>query len=466
MRSYKSVLALILLTALPLVAQNTDIESLAGVQFNFANPGARSLGMGGAFLGLADDASAAEANPAGLTILRRPEVSIEGRNFRTAAFLNTTGTLPNPVETEFSSFSRAVEVGFASVVYPVKDFTLGVYFHSALSYENNISAFQDPVRFFLPRGGTPVSRVECERLVRTGNDPSACTEYQLFPFLSAVELDMNTWGISGAWKRGNFSVGAAVRYHQFEEGAFSFRSDFEGNPLLLVAQGTVSDRRNRELEKVDDVTFTVGFKQVLNDKFSFGGVYKQGGEFEVPIFAIDLSTETEITDISAVTNFHVPDVAGLGVSFRPIPVLTINVDAVYVQYSNLVDDVRAVNPFISMLDEPLQAEDVIEPHIGAEYFFTTKVPVAIRAGYWLEPAHSVEYTGPLTCTEAEAAPLGHSAAICSANRVTAATLFPKGEDQGHMSIGVGLSWPRFQIDAAYETSERLKIGSVSVVTRF
>ena len=36
----------------------TSDEVNAGIQFNFANPGARALGMGGAFLGLADDATA------------------------------------------------------------------------------------------------------------------------------------------------------------------------------------------------------------------------------------------------------------------------------------------------------------------------------------------------------------------------------------------------------------------------
>ena len=75
------VALLILVFALPAAAQNIDIEALSGLQFNFGNPGARSLGMGGAFLGLADDASAAEANPAGLTILRKPEISIELRNY-------------------------------------------------------------------------------------------------------------------------------------------------------------------------------------------------------------------------------------------------------------------------------------------------------------------------------------------------------------------------------------------------
>ena len=54
-------------------------ESMSGLQFNFSPPGARSLAMGGAFLGRADDATAAFANPAGLTNLFSPEISAEVR---------------------------------------------------------------------------------------------------------------------------------------------------------------------------------------------------------------------------------------------------------------------------------------------------------------------------------------------------------------------------------------------------
>jgi hypothetical protein len=51
----------------------TNTETFSGFQFNFNNPGARALGMGGAFVAVADDATAVVANPAGLTILQRPE---------------------------------------------------------------------------------------------------------------------------------------------------------------------------------------------------------------------------------------------------------------------------------------------------------------------------------------------------------------------------------------------------------
>src|ERR1700747_1141544 len=105
----KAVLLLILCAALPAAAQNTDIESLSGLQFNFGNPGARSLGMGGAFLGLADDASAAEANPAGLTILRKPEFTIEARNYLEQQILTTSGTFPDIQRTAFNQQSDRVQ---------------------------------------------------------------------------------------------------------------------------------------------------------------------------------------------------------------------------------------------------------------------------------------------------------------------------------------------------------------------
>ena len=43
-------------------------------QLSLSNPGARSLGFGGAFVAIADDATAAWANPAGLVQLARPEL--------------------------------------------------------------------------------------------------------------------------------------------------------------------------------------------------------------------------------------------------------------------------------------------------------------------------------------------------------------------------------------------------------
>ena len=75
------------------------------IQFDFINPGARSLSLGGAFIGLADDATAAATNPAGLQQLAQPEISIEGRGWRFVTDFVRGGRLtgPSPISASIRS---------------------------------------------------------------------------------------------------------------------------------------------------------------------------------------------------------------------------------------------------------------------------------------------------------------------------------------------------------------------------
>ena len=75
-------LALALAPPAPALAL-TDEEIFRDFRFNFINPGGRSLGMGGAFISIADDATAAQANPAGLTNLVHPQFFLELRHVAT-----------------------------------------------------------------------------------------------------------------------------------------------------------------------------------------------------------------------------------------------------------------------------------------------------------------------------------------------------------------------------------------------
>jgi long-chain fatty acid transport protein len=462
MRKIFFFLAVCTALALPLAAQNTDIESLSGLQFNFGNPGARSLAMGGAFLGLADDASAAEANPAGLTILRKPEISLEGRNYLEDQIFTTSGTYPTLARTSFNHYSKRAEVTFGSFVYPVKDFTFGVYYHQPL--KNNGAGQVVPVRnqftgavqtdvpnFFLPKGGpAPVSQTECEAIRQRANDFFACLEYTILPFLSALSIQERTYGVAAAYKIGNFSFGATARYQRFNETAFTFRvtPTFDFSSISVQATSNITNLNDRAKDE-HKLTFAGGVKWAPSDRFSAGAVYKQGAKFPAPTFAANADTNFAFVKVSD-TMFHIPDVYGAGVSVRPIPVLTINADAVHVTYSNLVDHFVSINQDIRAIDKAYHANDVTEIHVGGEYFFGAKVPFALRAGWWRDPAHAIEYRGPLNVPDA----------------VAAAILYPKGQSQDHYSVGGGFAWPRFQIDAAYDTSTNYKVGSLSAVVRF
>jgi long-subunit fatty acid transport protein len=458
--------------ALPLGAQNIDIEALSGLQFNFGNPGARSLGMGGAFLGLADDASAAEANPAGLTILRKPEVSLELRNFVEQQSFTTSGTFPEINRTAFNHHSNAAVVSFASFVYPIKNFTVGAYYHEPLNNEGGgvVAPQEDDFTgqvtplpdFYMPTEriagtndvryiGGPITRQECLQRRQQLNDPFACVQNFVDPFISALSVRMRTYGITGAWQvHPKFSIGVTARHQRFQEQAATFRYSQRFQLKQVIIQATANEKDGDvDLIEQTDTTFSVGFKWSPKDWLSVGGVYKQGPNFDTPIFYADANTNNEFIT-AANTNFHIPDIAGLGVSVRPIPALTVNADAVRVSYSNLVDNFVAATADVGGLDDPFTADDVLELRVGAEYLFPTKIPVALRAGYWRDPAHSVTWNGPLD----------------NPNYVAEALLFPEGQDQEHYTIGAGLAWPRFQIDLAYDTSDTYKVGSISMVTRF
>lgn len=464
---------ILVLVAMPALAQNTDIESLSGLRFSFGNPGARALGMGGAFLGLADDASAAEANPAGLTILQKPEVSFEGRNYEMIQVLNTGGTFPNITDEAFNSFSRRVEASFASVVLPAGNFAFAAYYHQPTNYVNEADPYQifslipndlrpQPANFYLPIGDPPgsagpVSLQQCIALNET--TPNSCLEYESLQYATGVEVKLQTWGLALAYQMGNFSVGVAGRYQTWEETAATFRA-YQGVPTSVVLQATLDDEGN--IEKENDFTYSAGFKWQAVPNFSVGGVYKKGPSFDSPVFARDFNSDSflQLEDVT----FHAPDIYGIGISYRPMQPLTINVDAVNVTYSNLVDDMQPVNSAIAILNKPYEAKDVTELRAGAEYFFATRIPFAVRVGYWKEPAHSIKYVGPMTCTDS-AVPEGQRP-LCAAIRVNQGILFPGDEDQTHKSIGVGLAWPTFQIDAAYDTSDTFKVGSLTAVFRF
>ena len=72
-----TLIAVILATTTSLAI--TDEEIFRAFPFNLQNFGARAMAIGGAFISLADDSTAAQANPAGLTQLRNPELFAELR---------------------------------------------------------------------------------------------------------------------------------------------------------------------------------------------------------------------------------------------------------------------------------------------------------------------------------------------------------------------------------------------------
>jgi len=89
--------------------------NLGAIDWNISGAGARAAGMGGAFIGVADDATAITWNPSGLTQLYRPEVSLVARFIQENYKYESTYSHGN-----VDNQSHFI-VNFASAAYPIMD---------------------------------------------------------------------------------------------------------------------------------------------------------------------------------------------------------------------------------------------------------------------------------------------------------------------------------------------------------
>ena len=141
--SYTGALILLLVELLVPAGVSAQ-QAIVPLQLSLSDPGARSMGFGGAFVALADDATAAFSNPAGLVQLLRPEVSIEGRRWSYSTpyteggraeglpsgfGIDTTGLRTATSDTEITGLS------FLSFAYPIGDWSLAFFRHQYANLE-------------------------------------------------------------------------------------------------------------------------------------------------------------------------------------------------------------------------------------------------------------------------------------------------------------------------------------------
>lgn len=440
----------------------TNAEVNAGLQFNFSTPGARSLGLGGAFIGLADDATAAFTNPAGLTILRRPEVSLEGRSW--------TYTHETPVEGR--TFGAATGIGvdarsglrsrdfeddvsapsFASFVYPRDRWAVALYRHVLADFEARVET-QGP--FF--------------------ETTAPASQFRFLPIRAAMDLEIVAYGASGAFRlTDRLSLGIGAAYYELEMDSLTRRFALEVLPAGDPGEGApgtffgppdfapanVANSQTQTGDD-DDVAVIAGLLWQASPRWSFGAVYRQGPSFDFEARSVAGAASQVPGDLlaSQTAEFNVPDVWGVGTAFRPTDAFTVTLDYDHVEYSALTENV--INVFALPADttpedraaiDRLEIDDANEVHLGLEYVFLhLRNPLAVRLGAYYDPDHKMAFQG---------APDG------SPEQRSLATIFRAGDDEYHYSVGLGAVFGNFQVDAAADFSDLLETFSLSGVYRF
>ncbi|HEX4956496.1 MAG TPA: UPF0164 family protein [Thermoanaerobaculia bacterium] len=204
------------------------VASESRPSFAVIGAGARAAGMGGAFTALADDASAASFNPAGLALLLTPEASLvlDGRSRHDdyAAFTALENGEPTAYSASRSVFDTA-GVNFASFTLPTtlaeRNLTLQLSYHRLVDFE------LERDRSFLASepGGEAVARyhqtVDQEGEIATF---ALAAAYQATERLS-VGLNLARW--QGAWtfvtdtSEAELATGTETALHFVQDHRFS-----------------------------------------------------------------------------------------------------------------------------------------------------------------------------------------------------------------------------------------------------
>jgi len=433
-------IALLLAASAPALAI-TNIESNATIPFSFSSPGARSLGMGGAFIGLADDATAAYTNPAGLTRLGlSQQFSAEFRHLSFDSPYAASGSFGirpfdlTGVEYRDASDSSN-ELAFISYVLPRDDWSIAVYRHQLLNYENSYT--NQPISFppnFSFDGGIG---------------------FRTFPYTAIVDLSIDSYGVSfGHTINDALSWGVGVAYHRFDIDTLNARLEFDASAVRFS---------NIQRGDDSDISFNVGMLYRGSDRFSIGLTYRSAPSFDYRMIGISGtgSTATEFANFE--TPFKAPDSLGLGFSFRATDQLTLNMDVSHVGYSNLSEQVDngfggdSSDPSVQAILNGFEIDDQIEPRLGFEYAFATTNPFFLRGGIWREKQRSLRFVAD------------PDSSIFNNDPVSAyveAVLFSAGRDETHVAAGFGWAFPKFQVDFAYDRSNVQDTLSLSGVMRW
>jgi hypothetical protein len=358
-----------LLSVIPLLlsGQTVSETNFSGV----VGAGARAFGMGGAFIAIADDATAASWNPAGLGQLERPEVTLVLRfqNYRNIS----------PAIGDGMSFYYGAEEQIGSS---------GGFDFIALSYPLRIGKFKI------------VPQISYQRAINydiefTKNDVQ--TYFQdSHPFLHIPVAIQGSFSEGQAYKGGvdvvSFSVGS--RFFDWLNLGISanvWMNGYEGELKLTLsgdvynpANSTFFERVNMSMTErltvaIRGVNFNLGILVDVSEKLKIGGVYKSSfsGE-DAYSFAITeegnwgnifYGGDEFHKNISGNALLKWPETFGVGAAFRPIDPLTVSFDVTITRWSTAI-----------MKDFPL-ADEEAGSISNQDVYFPTIEPVTNENGF-------------------------------------------------------------------------------------
>ena len=441
----------------------SDEHVFLDLGFGFVNPGARSLGMGGAVIATGNDVTAGAGNPAALRYLERMELLADYRALRPQAGTIGSGASVNlyalPVALpliDVSSGSAAEDVEALSYFgfgYPLPSArtTLALSRNVVLDAAQAPNASTNRLRFAFPDypiwvnpdGGpgmnTPTVEQYAVQSVTTGRFTAEVIHYDL-----SAGIDVGR----------DLSIGATATLARLDMRSMLESTVSDPRGLLETVNPRLDADQDGLLEDVITTSgiggsdsafgFTLGVHYHPDSLFAggvapvrFGLVYHKGA---------DLSVEQRLLEGPVVTatfqnELKVPDRLGVGIAgeLGAERNWRLALDVEQVKYSDLLDGFQSgVNSLTGALIDPdslsldplaevrFDVDDAVVIRAGAEYLFAigSNWTMALRGGGYTAPDDRIRMMA-FNSTD----PLVNQAYLDA---------FGRGEDQNHFTAGVAL----------------------------
>jgi long-subunit fatty acid transport protein len=491
------ILALVLGLASILAGRaDAQFESalLSKLQLNLVNPGGKSQAMGGAFVSLADDPTAAIANPAGLWQLQSWQVGFSGKNFWYQPTLDSSIYSRQSATQAFqfdAASSGAYEpkgtvpsIEFFSVAGPISEnVTVAAYMATNLRYR--IDAFEDDF-------------ISNYRYVgfQQANPPLTTT----YDEEGQIDITNTVYGASIGGKVGRFSggVGFTLNHLSFDlEGGDAGRTY---RSIIRVGSTGFDDQLTTSVDTQNRIGFIVGGRYEIDEKYriNLGGVYRNNPKWDIgytrtrTILNGASTTTSCATDTRFCGTFDLPDDFSFGISGMPAKNLILALDVERVMYSQLNDSfvplqVYAIDPSKTTTCDKAgdagcsnravvqgETDDVTVIRFGAEYtwIMDSGPALSFRAGYYRDPAHAMKMR-LYPDTDGDRRADGGSNSVSIPNPPgfpfdqAFAQNFDGGEAEDHFTFGLGASFGRmFSMDLSADIGSQHTSATASLFLRF
>lgn len=424
---------------------------------NFLGSGARSEGMGRAFLAVSDDISAISWNPAGLMGYEKPVMGFSIGSMRPRGSFADAGPLGDlrNQDIEAKQAGSLSNMDFLGFLSPIRirghQFVFsGAYSRQCEDFSTVYTAFSGQQPYYDESGPFPDSLFD---YYLTGT-----VEQQATPYAVNVGFGTRFYG--------NLNVGFALNVYtgkQYNRTTYLINVPSFNAPNLLGNQTVVADQRLNLLDtfSFSGVNFTLGAKGTAG-KFSYGAVIKSGFSLNIKggltfsdSILYNRRTQSDLTYTIFADNqlikLSIPWVLAGGAAFKPTENLLLAADLEYRPYSGKTVDRRDSTRIRSGQDN--------------EEFFTSINPgwfncLGIRTGmeYLWHTGRKLAPTVPLRCG------LGYTQVPAPSYDRSGGT---ESSAQFNLSAGAGVYWSQVHLDVAYSfTSLNRKVLSAFFVSRY